>query len=473
MQLTLWHETFYLVTAKKTTKMISHNKLNNQSLAGIGSGQIQNGKEIKLMVKISALILLLFLLKPVANYSQTAGSNSLNDLIKEVIQNNPQLKAAKDQTLAENTKVNQVTAWDPPQVGISFFQTPIQSLNPIKDGMETDYFIQQTFPFTGKLGNMGEAASYNTQMYREQYSALEKKIIKDLKSSYYELYFIEKKIEINKENQELLKQLNDIALKQYEVGTGNQSDILRAQTELSTLINDGINFLKEKRNVETMMNIILSRPADSPFPEIKEIMDTIPDWTYTMLADLAYSNRPELKAMQFNVEMNKSELNASKLEYFPDFMVQLMYKNMANTTSDYWSAMVGVNIPLAFWSKDKFTGKVQENEIKISSAQNQLSSMKNMVSGDVQNALIKIESSKNTMDLYKNSVIPQAEQTLQSTLAAYQTGKTEFLMFIDAYKMVLMSKLDYYMAEMNYMQSQAMLEQAVGLNVNQIKERIK
>src|ERR1035437_9771905 len=182
MQLTLWHETFYLVTAKKTTKMISHNKLNNQSLAGIGSGQIQNGKEIKLMVKISALILLLFLLKPVANYSQTAGSNSLNDLIKEVIQNNPQLKAAKDQTLAENTKVNQVTAWEPPQVGISFYQTPIQSLNPIKDGLETDYFVQQTFPFPGKLGNMGEAATNSAKMYQEQYKALEKKIIKDLKS---------------------------------------------------------------------------------------------------------------------------------------------------------------------------------------------------------------------------------------------------------------------------------------------------
>jgi hypothetical protein len=39
--------------------------------------------------------------------------------------------------------------------------------------------------------------------------------------------------------------------------------------------------------------------------------------------------------------------------------------------------------------------------------------------------------------------------------------------------MVLSSKLNYYMAEMNYMQSQALLEQAVGLNINKIEERIK
>jgi len=262
-------------------------------------------------------------------------------------------------------------------------------------------------------------------------------------------------------------------LKQYEVGTGSQADALRAQTELSTLINDGVNLLKEKKNVETMINTILSRPVNSPLPEIKDIQDTIPDWAYDQLAELAFQNRPELKAMQFNVEMNKSELKASKLEYYPDFMVQLMYKNMANTPNDFWSAMVGVNIPVAFWSKDKFTGKVQENEININTAEEQYNAVKNMVESDVQSALIKIESNKNLIDLYKNTVIPQAQQTLQSTLSAYQTGKTEFLMFIDAYKMVLMSKLDYYMAKMNYMQSQALLEQAVGLNINQIKERIK
>ncbi|MHB8581580.1 MAG: TolC family protein [Ignavibacteriaceae bacterium] len=426
------------------------------------------------MAKISILILFLYLFVPVSIYSQSMGSNdNLNFLVNVALQNNPQLKAARDQTLAEQTKVKQVTAWDPPQVGISFFQTPIQSLNPITDGMETDYYVQQTFPFPGKLGNMGDAASSSALMYREQYRALENKIITDLKSSYYELYFVEKKIQINKENQGLLKQLNAIALKQYEVGIGKQADVLRAQTELSTLINDGVNLLKEKRDVETMINTILSRPVNTPLPEIENIQDTIPEWTYEQLAVLAYQNRPEVKAMQYNIEMNKSELKASKLQYYPDFMVQLMYKNMSNTTNDFWSAMVGVNVPLTFWSKDKFTGKVQENEINISTAQEQLNAVKNMVSSNVQSAIIKIETNKNLIELYKNTVIPQSEQTLQSTLSAYQTGKTEFLMFIDAYKMVLASKLNYYMAEMNYMQSEAQLEQAVGLNINEIKEKIK
>jgi outer membrane protein TolC len=408
-------------------------------------------------------------------------TNSLNELINEVVADNPQLKAARNETDAQKTKIDQITAWEPPQVGVTFYQTPIQSFpNPIKDGMETDYYIQQMFPFPGKLGNMGKSAENNAEMFAQNYKELERYIIEQLKSDYYELYFVQKKIDLNKENQKLLNQLTGITAKQYEVGTGRQTDMLRAQTELSTLINDGVNLEKEKRNVETMLNTILNRPPDKTFPEIISVDDSISgvsdnqsSLNYNKLSELAFNNRAELKAMQYNIKMNEAELAESKLEYYPDIMVQLMYKNMSGTTKDFWSTMVGVNIPLAFWSKDKYTGKVQENEINISSAQEQFNTAKNMISSEVQSALVKIESNKNLIELYRNTVIPQSQQTLQSTLAEYQTGKTEFLMVIDAYKMVLMVHQDYYMAQMEYMQGQAQLEKAVGLSMDDIHKKLK
>ncbi|HSD62544.1 MAG TPA: TolC family protein [Ignavibacteriaceae bacterium] len=428
------------------------------------------------MIKIIKICILIFLGAFQFNLSaqQAGADNKLEELINETVRNNPQLKAARSQTEAQKTKIDQVTAWEPPQAGISFYQTPIESFpNPIKNGMETDYYIQQMFPFPGKLSSMGSSAENNASMFEQQYKGLERNIIKELKSTYYELYFVQQKIEINIENENLLKQLSDITAKQYEVGAGRQTDMLRAQTELSTLINEGVNLEKDKRNIETMLNSILNRRPDSTFDEIASIEDTIPDWSYNQLSDLAFESRPELKAMDYNIKMNKAELDASKLEYYPDLMVQLMYKNMSGTNKDFWSTMIGVNIPIAFWSKDKYSGKIEENEINIKTAEEQLNAMKNMVASQVQDAIVKIESNKNLMDLYKNTVIPQAQQTLQSTLGEYQTGKTEFLMIIDAYKMVLMAKQDYYMAQMNYMQSQAQLEEAVGLSKNEIQEKLK
>jgi outer membrane protein TolC len=154
-------------------------------------------------------------------------------------------------------------------------------------------------------------------------------------------------------------------------------------------------------------------------------------------------------------------------------MGRLMYKDMTMTSDDFWALMIGVNIPLAPWSGGKYTGKVEENELNVKTAEEQYNLMKNMISSDVQNSLVKIETNRNLVELYQNTVIPQAEQTLQSTIAAYQTGKTEFLMVIDAYRMLLMSELDFYMSKMNFLQSQAQLEQAVGLSISEIKENLK
>lgn len=426
------------------------------------------------MLQKIILILLMLSEITITNFAQQTSNVLLKDLIQEALQNNPQLKAARNQYLSSWTKIKQVTSWDAPQVGIEFFQLPIQSFpNPIKNNMETDYFIQQMIPFPGKLNAMGLSATNNAKMNEEQFNALKNKIIKDLKSTYYELYLVQRKIEINKENQELLKQFIEIATQQYEVGMGKQPDIIRAQTELSSLINDEVNLYKEKKDVETMLNTILNRPPYQPFGIIEEIYEEIPEFNFQQLLPVAFSFRPELKGMNYNIEMYKSELKASKLEYYPDVMVRVMYKDMADTRNDFWSAMVGVNVPIAFWSKDKYRGKVEENELNIKTAEEQFNSMKNMISYEVQNAIVKLETNRNLYNLNKNTVIPQAEQTLQSTLAAYKTGKTEFLMLIDAYRMLFMAKLDFYMSEVNLMQAAAQLEQAVGLSINEIVENIK
>lgn len=420
----------------------------------------------------SIAFVLILSLSPTA-WSQEKNILNLDELVAEALRNNPQLRAARNQTAAAKSRIDQVTSWDAPQVGVEFYQTPVQSFpNPIKNGMETDYFIQQMFPFPGKLSAMGSSAENNANMVDQGYQALERKVVRDLKSAYYELYLSERKFQINAENQDLMRKFVEIARKQYEVGMGNHHDILRAQTELSTLINDGIIIQKEKKVVESMINATLSRPANAPLGYVPDISVDIPQWTFEQIRPLALESRPELKAMNFNIEMNKSDLTFSRREYFPDLMVRFMYKNMTETAPNYWATMVGVSIPLAPWSSGRYTSKVEENELNVKKAEDDYQSMLNMTQYEVQDALVKVQTNRNLVLLYKTTVIPQAEQTLESTIAAYQTGKTEFLMLIDAYRMVLMSKLDYHMSVMSYMSSQAQLEQAVGMSITEIKSKI-
>ena len=433
------------------------------------------------MLRLSWLMSVMLFLSAAAPAQQPMSDSSavplrdtlrLQDLIAETLQNNPQIRAARTQTDAVRTRIDQATAWEAPQVGVEFYQTPIQSFpNPFKNGMETDYYLQQMIPFPGKLSSMGKARDFNAGMQAQDEKALERKVIRELKSAYYELFLVERKTDINRQNQELMRRFVTIASKQYEVGMGKQTDILRAQTELSQLVTDGVNLEKERRVDESMIDAMLNRPADAPLGIVPAIEKDIPNLTFDKLKPLALENRPELQSMSLGIEMNKAELSASKREYFPDLMARVMYKDMTGTKDDFWSLMVGISIPIAPWSSGSVVSRVDENALNVKKSEEDYNSMKNMTLFAVQNALVKVESNKNVLSLYRNTTIPQAEQTLQSTIASYQTGKTEFLMVIDAYRMLLMARLDEAMAEMEYMASQAELEQAVGLDLEEIIAR--
>src|SRR3989304_9847868 len=85
-------------------------------------------------MKTSLRLIPLFVLLTLNGNAQTQDYVYIDSLVAEVLQNNPELKAARNITNAAKTKIDQVSTWEPPEVGVEFFQTPIQSFpNPFKD----------------------------------------------------------------------------------------------------------------------------------------------------------------------------------------------------------------------------------------------------------------------------------------------------------------------------------------------------
>lgn len=390
----------------------------------------------------------------------------LNDLIAEAVENNPELKAARYKNKAAETRISQAKAWEAPQIGVELPLTPVSSFpNPFKDSMETDFFIQQKIPFPGKIDIMTRSEKSYSEMSVWNSKSLENIVIRDLKKAYYELYLMHKKIKINAESQDLMRQFTSLARKQYEVGKGSQADILRAQTELSIMINEGESLIQEKRISETMINTILGRPHEQALGAVPDInIDNLPKENAD-LVDYAIKNRPELKAMDENILMKTAEHDLARREYYPDIMLRLMYKGMDEGPDDYFATMVSMDIPFMFWSGGKIRGRVEESRIDILKAKEDLHSMENMTRYQIREAMLSAETSRKTMQLYKSTVIPQAEQTREAMRAAYSTGSAELFSLIEALRMELQARLDYHTAVSSYMRNLAALDQAAGIGI--------
>jgi outer membrane protein, heavy metal efflux system len=422
---------------------------------------------IKLIFKLLAFLVLqhcsiLFAGGDTANFRTV-----LNELI-DAARNNPRLKAAEAKVQSSSASVAVQKSLDPPQIGIEFYQAPLTSFpNPFKDQMEYDYYVQQMLPFPGKLGAMADAQRKQTEMFKADLQTQAQDIIRNVKSLYFELYLKDRQIEINHETRMLVREFVDIALKQYELGMGKQSDILRGQTELSSLGNDSVVLVQQRKSMEGMLNSLCDKPVTAEIGFIPDIDPIMPDYDLSALLAIAEKNRPELKSMQYDVEMRQAERRASGKEYLPDFMVRGMYKQMAAAPDD-WSLMIGATVPIAPWSLRKNSSGNIRGDANIKTARAELDNMKNMIASEVNDALLKVRSSMERLTLSKESTIPQARQTLVSAMASYKTGKEEFLMLIDVQRMLVMAKLDYSMAVMNLLDSQSQLERAVGVTIEEI-----
>jgi outer membrane protein, heavy metal efflux system len=392
-------------------------------------------------------------------------SASLSAFIDQALKANPGLQAARSRARSAEARIPQAGAWEDPQAGVEFFATPITSANPFKDGMETDYFIQQMIPLSSKKGLMSDAASASARMAEQTAFASERNLRTDVKKAYAMIFSTQRRIDVNTENQRLLAQIVESAQVKYSVGLVTQGDVLKAQVELAKLQNVRADLERELVNATSMMNTLRSVPVSTPIGRVADVPLAKVSDSFEDLQARALENRPELRGMNYELEMNKAELAASERERLPDLMVRGMYKQMKEGT-DQWAAMLSINIPIAPWASGKYSGKIEENSLAARATEQSLAEMRNMIQAEVREKWAIISSEWLQIERFRQAILPQAEQSLQSSLAGYETNQTDFLSLIDSYRMVQMLKMDYYMVVGEYLTNVALLERAIGGDID-------
>jgi outer membrane protein, heavy metal efflux system len=301
-----------------------------------------------------------------------------------------------------------------------------------------------------------------------------------VKTGYYELYLVDRRLEINRRNQALMNRLIESARRQYEVGVGRQADILRAQSESTRLKTDSVMLNQSRKAMEGMLNALLNRETTRPLSVTDSLAPANADWSFEQIKPVLEGNHPSLRAMKAGIRMRQAEKAMAKKEYWPEFMVGGSYKDMLELPAgvhdaelqDNWSVMVSMNVPIALWSLPKYKAGVVQSDANLSQAEEEYAEMRNMVSARAQAALLKAQSGKEVVRLSKTVLVPQAKQALESTLAAYQSGNGDFMTLLDAYRMSLMAKENTEMALMQLLSSQAELEDAIGLDLAEIRNKM-
>jgi outer membrane protein, heavy metal efflux system len=386
-------------------------------------------------------------------------------LIHEALENNPGLKSSQYRERAAEQRISQMRSWMPPTLKYQYNPQPIGTMDQLRYMNMNIFSLSQMIPFPGKISARVDMEEAGYNMASEELGDYEVQIAAEVKKTYYELWMMQKKFEVNRELQSLLDNFVQSIRIMYEVDMARLEGVLSAQTNLAKLRTEERTIKNNYDKMLVMFNQLLYREPDTPLGEIVSLPpETIPA-EIEELERRMIARRPDLQAMRYGIEMNTAEIRSARREYYPDIMVDIMYMQMPGVTEDRLGAMVSIQIPLAPWSSNMVTRRVSEAQYRRQSREKALENMITMARAEIRQAVLDLETQRDVIRLYREDVLPQAEQTAESALGAFQAGQTEYLMVLDSYRMLEMFRMEYYMAMAEFHQGVAELERSVGVRL--------
>lgn len=419
------------------------------------------------MVKRVLPLIAIFLLS-VAASGFAAEPLSLDALLLEARANNPELRVLTERTGAACERVPIAGSLDDPMLTLGFMNVPVDTMTFDRDPMSGKVvMLSQAFPYFGKRALKSEIALQEARVSESDVMDKALMVESEVKSVYFGLYATKKGIEVVAKNLSLMDDLKKAAEARYSVGKGMLKDIIKAQLEVSMLVDKRHTLEHDGRTKRAYLGSLLGRP--SPVEgEVADITVTPAKLDRDALIAQAYETRPAVRGALAGIKKGGAMVDMARSEYYPDFTVsaQWMFKEELKggiDQADMLSALVSINLPV--WRRQKLDPGVRAAAYERSMAERMADSVRTDIAYKVDNYLTMIEHSDNTMKLYKDAAIPQATEDLSAALANYEVGGVDFMTLIESRRTLFDYELGYYEAVAEREKSVAMLEATVGLKV--------
>jgi cobalt-zinc-cadmium efflux system outer membrane protein len=375
--------------------------------------------------------ILLVLLSPAAMAGDPAGGEDLlRSLVREAIERNPDLMASKSAAEAREQRVLPAGSLPDPMLSLAFSNLPVDDFALDKEPMTSrDIGITQAIPFPGKLSLKEEIAKLEAAQAGDRVESMKNLVRFRVKKDFFLLLENREITRLTEKNKALLGELLAVANSRYAVGKAPQQDLFKAQVEISRLENMLISL--RRKNVELLadLNTLRNRPVGTPLDLPAGC--TVPGIVHPeeKILEIAKESNPDLKREKDAVKQKETALKLARKQILPDFQIGAAYKfreDAPNGTErpDFFSAGIGISLPIWY-------GRKQDKEVEaalrdLSSAESSYENAWNGLQNRIREITSDIAALKASLSLFDTGLLPQARESVASSLSAYQVGAVEF-----------------------------------------------
>ncbi|MBI4353789.1 MAG: TolC family protein, partial [Candidatus Omnitrophica bacterium] len=234
-----------------------------------------------------------------------SASSQLPALLAELKAKNPSLREARTRWEAAQARIPLSKGLPAPRIGVEFEEIP-------KGGVKLNqatimYQLVQSLPFPGKLSARHRVAVAEAQVAAAAFKQTEWDLIAQLKASYYDVWMLDRELEVVREQLIWVSQAVTAAQARYATGVGEQADLLRLQAEALQTGNEVEVLRNRLAAAAAHLNHLLTRPSHEPVDALADIplqeLTVTPDELWL----IAQERQPELLVMRYSVERAEAE----------------------------------------------------------------------------------------------------------------------------------------------------------------------
>ncbi len=374
-------------------------------------------------------------------------AQTLEDYFQIAAESNPGLQAKYKAFEAAMERIPQVNSLPDPTFSFGYFISPVET----RVGPQRARFsLTQMFPWFGTLKASGDVAAMNAEAQHQVFLDAKNKLYYQVAAAYYPLYELEKWIELERENTEILESYKSIATSKFENDEGTLVDVLRVDLMLKDAQTNLEIIQKKKQPLITSFNNLLNRNESDEVV----VADTLMVSELTINRDSLLANNPVLDELDIRLEASKKQEILAEKQGLPKLGVGLDYVIVSDRTDmavpdngqNALMPMVTVGLPIF---RGKYRSAKKEAQLMQESYSLQKEDRINQLVSGFEMADFEREKQLDLLSLYDKQMA-ETQQVLNLLLSAYGNSGKEFEEVLRIQQQLLKYKKMEATAMMNY-----------------------
>ncbi len=297
--------------------------------------------------------------------------------------------------------------------------------------------LMMDFPGPGKLKAAADAATAQSDAKYFQFESAVLQAAFALKKAYYQLHFLEARIDVNRQTLELVTEIERLARTRNEVGTASLQDVLRAQIERDRLATE-VESLEDSRNpLLAQFKAALGLPADQHNPPRPARFESTPlDMASGDFLARALARNPRLRELEAEVRSADASLLLASKARVPNFNagVEVNVKPSPVVVNPDF----GVTLPI--W-RDKIAAEIAGAQAGKRAAEARLSAEQISLAVELAEKNFLFRESNRNLELLRDRLLPKARESVEVARSGYVSGSVDFLNLLDAQRTLLAFQL--------------------------------